>query len=207
MRFERREHAGRAREMRLPDSSRLPVSCCTGLRPDEGAIFGEMPLGFSPRKRDIMNALTRWDPLKDLDDLQSRLATIFGRTPFTPLRFEPGLKETMTFAEWTPLVDVVEDEKEYLIKVELPEVKKEDVKVSINEDVLTITGERVRMKEEKGKKLHRVERFYGTFARSFAIPEDAEPTKLLAEFKEGILKIHLPKSERAKPKNVEIVVA
>src|SRR5262245_15905847 len=151
-----------------------------------------------------MNALTRWDPLKDLDDLQSRLATVFGRTPF---RFETGLKETMTQAEWSPLVDVVEDEKEYLIKVELPEVKKEDVKVTMNEDVLTITGERVRVKDEKGKKWHRVERFYGTFARSFSIPEDAEPTKLLAEFREGILRIHLPKSEKAKPKNIEIVVA
>jgi HSP20 family protein len=151
-----------------------------------------------------MNALTRWDPFKDIDDLQSRLATVFGRTP---LRFEPGLKETMTQAEWTPLVDVVEDEKEYLIKAELPEVKKEDVKVSMNEDVLTITGERTRMKEEKGRKFHRVERFYGSFARSFTVPQDADPTKLLAEFKEGILKIHIPKSEKSKPKNVEIVVA
>jgi HSP20 family protein len=151
-----------------------------------------------------MNTLTRWDPFKDLDELQNRLATIFGRTP---VRFETGQKELMTVADWAPLVDVVEDDKEYLIKVELPEVKKEDVKVSMNEEVLTITGERTKMKEEGGKKFHRVERFYGSFARSFAVPRDADGTKLLAEFKEGILKIHLPKSEKAKPRNVEIVVA
>ena len=151
-----------------------------------------------------MNTLTRWDPFKDLDELQGRLATIFGRTP---LRFETGAKELMTVAVWSPLVDVIEDEKEYLIKVELPEVKKEDVKVSVNEDVLTITGERMKMKEETGKKFHRLERFYGSFARSFAVPRDADGTKLLAEFKEGVLKIHLPKSEKARPRNVEIVVA
>jgi len=151
-----------------------------------------------------MNTLTRWDPFKDLDELQGRLATIFGRTPF---RFEKGEKELMTVADWAPLVDVIEDEKEYLIKVELPEVKKEDVKVSVNEDVLTITGERLKMKEETGKKFHRLERFYGSFARSFAVPRDADGTRLMAEFKEGILKIRLPKSEKAKPRNVEIVVA
>jgi HSP20 family protein len=151
-----------------------------------------------------MNTLTRWDPFKDIDDLQSRLATIFGRPP---VHFDFGLKEPMAPMEWSPLVDVIEDEKEYLIKVELPEVKKEDVKVAMNEDVLTITGERVRLKEEKGKRFHRVERFYGNFARSFAIPPDADAAKLVAEFKEGILKIHLPKSEKFKPRNVEIVVA
>jgi len=151
-----------------------------------------------------MNALTRWDPFKDLDEMQSRLATIFGRTP---VRFDPGQKELMTVADWSPLVDVVEDEKEYLIKVELPEIKKEDVKVSVNDDVLTITGERAKVKEETGKKYHRLERFYGTFARSFAVPRDADGTKLLAEFKEGILRIHLPKNEKARPRNVEIVVA
>jgi len=151
-----------------------------------------------------MNTLTRWDPFKGFDELQGRLATVFGRLP---VRFEPELRETMTLAEWSPLVDVVEDEKEYLIKAELPEVKKEDVKVTMNEDVLTITGERGREKEEKGKKFHRIERFYGSFARTFTVPYDADATKLFAEFKDGLLKIHLPKSEKAKPKNIEIVVA
>ena len=150
-----------------------------------------------------MNTLTRWDPFKGLDELQGRLATVFGRLP---VRFEPELRETMTLAEWSPLVDVVEDEKEYLIKAELPEVKKEDVKVTMNEDVLTITGERGRMKEEKGKKYHRIERSYGTFLRTFTVPIDAEETKIAAEFKNGLLQIRLPKADKPRPKAVEVKV-
>ncbi|MBM4121237.1 MAG: Hsp20/alpha crystallin family protein [Nitrospira sp.] len=145
---------------------------------------------------------TRWDPFKELEDMQSRLGTLFGRLP---VRKEGG-KEAMTVAEWAPLVDIVEDEKEYLIKAELPEVKKEDVKVTVEDDVLTITGERKYEKEEKGKKYHRVERAYGSFERSFTLPEDADGSKVNAEFKDGILKVRLPKSEKAKPKAVEVKV-
>ena len=112
----------------------------------------------------------------------------------------------MTSADWAPLVDIAEDEKEYVIKAELPEVTKDDVKVSLQEGVLTITGERKFEKEEKGKKYHRVERAYGSFARSFSLPEDADATKVQAEFKDGVLKVHLPKSEKAKPKSVEVKV-
>jgi len=146
--------------------------------------------------------MTRWDPFKELEDMQSRLGTLFGRLP---VRKEGG-KEAMTVAEWAPLVDIVEDEKEYLIKAELPEVKKEDVKVTVEDDVLTITGERKYEKEEKGKKYHRVERAYGSFERSFTLPEDADGSKVNAEFKDGILKVRLPKSEKAKPKAVEVKV-
>jgi HSP20 family protein len=155
-----------------------------------------------------MGALTRWepigrwDPFKELEDMQSRLATLFGRMPVR----KDGGKEAMTVAEWVPLVDIVEDEKEYLIKAELPEVKKEDVKVTVEDDVLTITGERKYEKEEKGKKYHRVERAYGSFERSFTLPEDADGSKVSAEFKDGILKVRLPKSEKAKPKAVEVKV-
>ncbi|TAJ35162.1 MAG: Hsp20/alpha crystallin family protein, partial [Nitrospirae bacterium] len=115
--------------------------------------------------------------------------------------------EAMTVAEWAPLVDIVEDEKEYLIKAELPEVKKEDVKVTVQDDVLTITGERKYEKEEKGKKYHRVERAYGSFERSFTLPEDADGAKVNAEFKDGILKVHVAKSEKAKPKSIEVKVS
>ena len=113
----------------------------------------------------------------------------------------------MTVAEWAPLVDIVEDAKEYLIKAELPEVKKEEIKVGVQDDVLTITGERKYEKEEKGKKYHRVERAYGSFARSFTVPEDADGAKVTAEFKDGILKVHLPKTEEAKPKTIEVKVS
>jgi HSP20 family protein len=149
-----------------------------------------------------MNPITRWDPFKEMEELQNRMATFFGRAP---VRKEAD-KEAMTRADWAPLVDIAEDEKEYVIKAELPEVTKDDVKVSLQEGVLTITGERKFEKEEKGKKYHRVERAYGSFARSFSLPEDAEPTKGQAEFKDGVLKVHLPKSEKAKPKSVEVKV-
>ena len=150
-----------------------------------------------------MNTITRWDPFKELDDLQTRLSTMFGRAP---VRKDVGKEEAMTIAEWAPLVDISEDEKEYLIKAELPEVKKEDVKVAVQDDVLTISGERTLEKEEKGKKYHRVERAYGIFSRSFTLPEDADPSKVNAEFKDGVLKVHLAKSEKAKPKSIEVKV-
>jgi HSP20 family protein len=151
-----------------------------------------------------MNTITRWDPFKELEDLQSRLSTLFGRSP---VRKEGGKEEAMTIAEWAPLVDISEDEKEYLVKAELPEIKKEDVKVTVQDDVLTLSGERKLEKEEKGKRYHRVERAYGSFSRSFTLPEDADPTKVNAEFKDGILKVHLGKSEKTKPKSIEVKLA
>jgi len=145
---------------------------------------------------------TRWDPFKELEEMEKRLAALFGRVPRTD-----GDKEAMTVAEWSPLVDIAEDEKEYVIKAELPEVRKEDVKLTIQDDVLTISGERKSEKEEKGKKYHRVERAYGSFLRSFTLPEDADGTKVSADYKDGVLKVHLPKSEKAKPKAIEVKVA
>ena len=150
-----------------------------------------------------MSTLTRWDPFRELDDLQTRLSTLFGRSP---IRKDGEKREALTVAEWAPLVDIVEDEKEYLIKAELPEVKKEDIKIGVQDDVLTISGERQYEKEEKNKKYHRVERAYGSFARSFTLPEDSDGDKLSAEFKDGVLKVHLPKSEKAKPKKIEVKV-
>ena len=147
--------------------------------------------------------MTRWNPFKDLEEMEQRLSTYLGRPP---ARGEAG-KEAMTVAEWSPLVDITEDEKEYLIKADLPEVKKEDVKLTVQNDVMTISGERKYEKEEKGKKYHRVERAYGSFMRSFTLPEDADGSKVSAEYKEGVLKIHLPKSEKAKPKSFEVKVS
>jgi HSP20 family protein len=143
---------------------------------------------------------------RELDDLQTRLATfahLFGRAP---VRAPNGKEEALTVAEWAPLVDIVEDDKQYLIKAELPEVTKADVKVTVQDDVLTITGERTFEKEANGKKYHRVERAYGRFGRSFTVPEDADGNGVVAEYKDGVLKIHLPKSEKAKPKAIEVKI-
>ena len=150
-----------------------------------------------------MNALTRWDPFKELNELQNRLSTFFGRTP---VRGHNGEQENMTVAEWAPLVDITEDDKEYLIKAELPEVKKDAVKVTVENGVLTITGERKFEKEEKGRKYHRVECAYGNFVRSFTLPDDADTNKVNAEFKDGVLKVHVTKNEAAKPKQIEVKV-
>src|SRR6267143_84873 len=151
-----------------------------------------------------MNALTRWDPFKDMKELQDRIGSLFSLTPF---RRNDGKEETMTVAEWSPLVDIVEDGKEYLIKAELPEVKKEDVKITMEDGTLTITGDRKYEKEENGKKYHRVERAYGSFGRSFSLPDDASPAKVTADFKEGVLKVHLAKNEKARPQQVEVTVS
>jgi HSP20 family protein len=141
--------------------------------------------------------------LKDRDELESRLATIFGARQTAG----NGGKEALTVAEWSPLVDITEDEKEYLIKAELPEMKKEDVRLTVENDVLAISGERKFEKEEQGKKYHRIERAYGSFVRSFSLPEDADGSKVSADYKGGVLQVHLPKSERSKPKAIEIMVA
>jgi HSP20 family protein len=115
-------------------------------------------------------------------------------------------KEAMVVADWVPSVDVTETEGEYQIKAEIPDVKKEDVKVTVEGGVLTLQGERVREKEETGKKYHRVERSYGSFVRSFTLPELVDEEKVKAEFKDGILNLRLPKSEKAKPKAIEVTV-
>ena len=150
-----------------------------------------------------MNALTRWNQLRQLEALQHGLGSLFNRSS---AQWPEGQEEPMAVAEWAPLVDISEDDKEYLIKAELSEVKKEDVKVTAVEGTLTIMGERKFEKEEKGKKYHRVERAYGSFGRTFSIPDDASPGKVSAEFKDGVLTVHLAKTQKAKPTHIEVKV-
>ncbi len=145
----------------------------------------------------------RWDPFREMEEISDRFNRIFGRAPVR----RNGGQEALTVTDWVPTVDIAEDDKEYLIKAEIPEVDRKDVKVTIQDGVLTLQGERKQEKEENNKKFHRVERSYGSFVRSFTLPEDVAEDKLRAEFKEGILQVHLPKAERPKPKAVEIKVA
>src|SRR5262252_5884837 len=130
----------------------------------------------------MQQLLTRWEPFREMEEFQNRLSTLFGR----PFRQTNG-REEITLPEWIPLADITEDEKEYLIKAELPEMRKQDVKVTVENGVLTISGERKFEKEEKKTKYHRVERGYGTFMRSFTLPDDADGNKIKAEFKNGLL--------------------
>ncbi|MCC7381727.1 MAG: Hsp20/alpha crystallin family protein [Deltaproteobacteria bacterium] len=143
-------------------------------------------------------SLVRWDPFRELEDMSTRLNRIFNRPT-------EG-KELMRFADWFPAVDIQETNEEYVIKAELPEIPKEDLKVTVKEGVLAIEGERKQEKEEKGKKFHRIERSYGTFFRSFTLPEDVNAEKLIANYKDGLLMLRLPKAPVAKPKAIEVKV-
>jgi HSP20 family protein len=146
--------------------------------------------------------IVKWNPFRELEDIQTRLNRVFTEAP---LRRTDA--DGLFFAAWAPPVDIQETDKEYLIKAELPEVKKENVKVEMLDGVLTIEGERTQEKEEKGKKFHKIERSYGKFVRQFALPTEVEAAKVQAEFKDGMLNVHLPKSAGAKPQTVEVKVA
>jgi HSP20 family protein len=141
-----------------------------------------------------------------MEDMQRRVSSMLDLNPFRRSSLTTD-DENISVPEWAPLVDIAEDEREYLIKVELPEVKREEVKVTVEGGTLTIAGERKAEKEEKGRKFHRVERYYGRFERSFSIPDDAEAANVKAEFKDGVLRVHLAKSEKARPKEIEVKVS
>lgn len=149
-----------------------------------------------------MNVLTHWNPLREMQELQHRVINALNATP----RGDNGERESLATAEWVPVVDIVEDDKEFLIKAELPEVLKEDVRVTVENGRLTLSGERKFEKEETGKKYHRVERSYGSFLRSFNLPENADPDRVEADFKEGVLRVHVAKLEKAKPRQIEVKI-
>lgn len=155
-------------------------------------------------KLSILNpfrSVTPWDPFRGIGELENRLEKFFGGPGVTG---NGGTKQALTVVHWAPVVDIAEDDKEYVVKAELPELKREDVKVTVENGELTISGERKFEKEEKNKRYHRVERSYGSFVRSFTLPEAVRGDKVNAEFKDGLLTVHLPKDENAKPKSIEV---
>ena len=174
------------------------IPCCRGFVNPAGS-FGKSATRRS--QLTTMNTLLKWNPLNELSEVQNRLSTLFGR-PTSRSNSDGALG----FADWAPLVDVTEDEKEFLIKAELPEVNKEDVKVLIENGILRISGERRFEKEEQGKTYHRIERSYGSFERSFTLPESSTPEAMTAEYKDGLLTLHVPKSEEAAPKSIEVKI-
>jgi HSP20 family protein len=147
-------------------------------------------------------ALVRWDPFRELEHMQSRLNRFFGDVPL-----QRTGEDEMPFSGWSPAVDVQETDKEYLIKADLPDVKKEDVKVELLDGTVTIEGDRQRETEEKGRTFHKIEREYGTFRRRFVLPTEVDANKVQAEFKNGVLNVHLPKSTAAKPKAIDVTVS
>jgi HSP20 family protein len=147
--------------------------------------------------------IVRWDPFRELEDMSTRLGRFFNQAQLRRAVDDDGA----LFADWAPAVDVQETDKEYVVKADLPDVRKEDVKVGIEDGVLTLEGERKQEKEEKGKKFHRVERVYGKFVRRLALPMEVDAQKVAAEFKDGVLNVRMPKAENVKPRAIDVKVA
>lgn len=148
--------------------------------------------------------LIRWEPFRELDDFVSRCSPLFGRLPAA--WSANAALEAADAPTWRPVANISETETEYLIKAELPEVSKEDVKVTVDEGVITISGERKNEVEHKDEKQHRVESFYGSFARSFRLPDDADVAAIQAESRNGVLKVRVPKKPAARARTVEVQV-
>jgi len=151
-----------------------------------------------------LNKVITWNPLREMDEAQNRFNPFF-LTGF-PNRMGSGEIHSLTVAEWSPEVDISQDDHEYLLKADLPEMKKVDVRVTVEDGILSVSGERKCEKEDQKKKFHRIERCYGTFRRSFTLPEDADSTKVTAEFRDGVLKVHLPTTPIARSKANEVKV-
>ena len=146
--------------------------------------------------------VTKWSPFAELDELADRYGRLFG----THLPWRERLQLLDKDIEWKPAADIVERDDEYLIKAELPGVKREDIDVQVENDLLTITGERKLEETKDTDKTHRVERFYGKFSRSFRIPENVDAGAIKAESEEGVLRLHLPKTKVKKVEPVKIAV-
>ena len=139
------------------------------------------------------------DPFRELFDLQRGINQLFDAS-----LADSG--EDVALRAWTPSVDVYEDEDSFLIKLELPEISREDVKVSLNDNTLSISGERRVENEQKRENYHRVERSYGQFYRSFTLPPNVDTGAINAQFKDGMLRLTIPKKEEAKPRQIEVKV-
>ena len=139
-------------------------------------------------------SLIRWEPLREMDEFLREYSPFIAR----------GRRAEKD--GWTPTANISETEKEYLIKAELPEVKKEDVKITLTDGVINISGERKQEKEGKDLNEIRIESFYGTFSRSFSLPDNVDTTGIRAETKDGVLRVHVPKMEVAKAKTIAIDV-
>jgi len=144
--------------------------------------------------------LTKWDPLRDMDEMMSRYSPFF---PTNLLRqFAPAGKEF----NWSPAADITETDTEYLVKADLPGVDKKDVKITVENSQLHLSGERTTENKSKGENEIRVERFHGTFSRTFALPEDADTKGIRAESSNGSLTVHIPKTKGAKSTKIEVPI-
>jgi HSP20 family protein len=152
------------------------------------------------RRFDPFRDLATFDPFRDLVTLQQRINRMFDEV------FPQGEPSELRLNAWTPSVDIYEQPDAVVIEAELPGLTKEDVSVKLENNTLTIQGERKLAHEDQRESYHRVERVYGSFVRSFTLPTNVDTEKINAEFKDGILQIALPKREEAKPRQIEVRV-
>ncbi len=143
--------------------------------------------------------IMRWDPFRDLLDLQDRMNKLFEesfrRFRSTDLDLAGG---------FVPAVDIYETDNEIVLKAEIPGVSKEDIKIEVQDGVITLKGEKKVEKEVKEENYHRIERAYGSFQRSFSLPSNVDRDRIKAAYKDGVLEVVLPKKEEAKPREVKI---
>ena len=152
-----------------------------------------------------MANITRWDPLNEFASLQDRFSQLLNQ-PLGFFRGFPGSEQSLTASNFVPAVNIYEDEHSIHIDAELPGMEEKDIDVSLENNVLTISGERRLENEEKKENFHRIERSYGRFTRSFTLPPTVDSEHVNAEFSNGVLRISLNKKEEAKPKQIKIGV-
>jgi HSP20 family protein len=152
-----------------------------------------------------MNKVITWNPLREMEEAPQNRFNPFFLGGF-PNRIGRGEIPSLAVADWSPEVDISEDDHGYLLKADLPEMKKDDVKVTVEDGILSVSGERKVEKDDRKKKFHRIERCFGSFRRSFTLPEDADSTKVTAEFRDGVLKVQLPTTPIARSKAIEVKV-
>ncbi|MCL1926913.1 MAG: Hsp20/alpha crystallin family protein [Syntrophorhabdaceae bacterium] len=149
-----------------------------------------------------MTIIRWWDPAREMGDRRHCVSRVCGET------FDPSMGDVESNAHgaWHPAVDIFETEQEIVLKAETPGMTKEQVNVEVDEGTLHLRGERKFEKDVKEESYHRIERVYGSFQRSFVLPDSVEPDKVSAELKDGILEIRLGKREQAKPKHIKVSV-
>jgi HSP20 family protein len=143
--------------------------------------------------------LVNWSPFREIEDLFNQYNRLLARPT-------AGERENGQVVQWRPTANISETDREYIIRAELPEVEKKDIEVTVHEGVLTVKGERRLERKDDSEKHHRIESFYGSFARSFTLPSDVDESGIVAETKDGVLTVRLPKSEAAKPRAIEVKV-
>ena len=141
-------------------------------------------------------SLIKWDPFRELNVMNERSGNLFG-----------GWNRALSTTAWNPAVDIFENDNDIVIKAELPGMEAKDIEVKLENNVLMLKGERRFEKEAKEENYHRVEREYGAFSRSFSLPAAINGDKVTAEYKDGILKVHLPKKEETKTKPIKVAAA